>query len=156
MAFDGYGIYDSIVPSMGSSVWTPRLQTLATGGFSLVLNYTLSSGHIADIIGYINAAAALNMKVIVALHDPAIWRDNTYATSYPLLYADSGNASTGIAFMQYLVGQVKGLKGVWGYYVFDEIANSDHATLKTYTDAIKAADATHPRLGIVSGTGGSS
>lgn len=156
MAFDGYGIYDNIAPSGGSASWGSRLTQIASGGFSLVLNYDICDGHIADILSYINTAVSLGLRVIVALHDPAIWRDATYSTKYPLLYADAGNPATGIAFMQYLVGQVKSIKGVWGYYVFDEIANSDHTTLKAYTDAVKTADAAHPRLGIISGTGGSS
>lgn len=143
-------IYEAASPTYGSSFYQPRLAQIAAGGFSLVLNYNLLIGHIADVTSYINTAAGLGLKVIVALNDPAIWRDNTYSTKYSLLYADAGNPSTGTAFMQYIVGQVKTLSGVWGYYVADEITATDHTTLKTYSTAIGTADSTHPRMVIES------
>jgi hypothetical protein len=153
---DGYGIYEAVNPALGSSVYTPRLQQIAAGGFKLVMNYSLPLGHIADVTGYIAAANTAGLKVIVALHDPAIWRDATYSTAYPLLYADSGNAATGTAFMQYIVGQVKNLAGVWGYYVADEPVVGDHTTWATYSAAVRTADNTHPRLVIESATPGAS
>lgn len=152
---DGYGVYEAWHPGDTANA-NARLDQIAAGGFKLVMNYTLISDHAADMVAYINHAASKGLKIIVALHDPAIWRDGTYAASYPTMYADAGNPATGIAFMQYIVGQVKNLSGVWGYYVADEITNADHAALKTYTDAIKAADTAHPRLLIEEAIGTSS
>jgi hypothetical protein len=149
---DGYGIYEGVATSLGSGVWTPRLTAIAAGGFSLVMNYSFLSGHIADLTGYIAAANTAGLKVIIPLHDPAIWRDNGYAAKWPLLYADSGNAATGTLFMQYIVAQVKSLTGVWGYYVCDELLAADHSTWATYSAAIRTADNTHPRLAIESAT----
>lgn len=150
---DGFGVYEEVRTSLGSGVWQPRLNAIAAGGFKLVLNYDTPFGHTSDIIAYINGAASVGLKVIVALGDPAIWRDNTYATTYPLLYADAGNPATGTAFMQYLVNQVKALPGVWGYYVSDENVAADHAVWSPYAASVKAADPLHPRLAI-GGAGG--
>jgi hypothetical protein len=142
---DGFGIYEAVVPT-AVSTYQARLQAIAAGGFSLVLNYNLLYGTAADIAGYINYAASVGLKVIVTLKDTTIWRDNTYPTTYTLLYADSGNAATGIAFMQYIVDNTKNLPGTWGWYVGDEVVPADHTVFKTYCDAIKTRDSTHPRL----------
>lgn len=153
---DGFGLYEGVNTSLGQSTWGPRLDAIAAGGFKLVMNYALSKGHIADVIAYINYAQSVGVKVIVSLEDVRIWRDNTYPTIYPQLYADSGNAATGTLFAQYIVNQVKGLPGVWGYYVGDEPVAADHATWSPYAAAIHTADATHPRLVIESATPGAS
>lgn len=147
---DGHAAYEAASPIFGGSFYQPRLDQIAAGGFALVLNYNILVGHIADVTAYINYAASKGMKVVVALNDPAIWRDNTYATKYAQLYADAGNPSTGTAFMQYIVNQTKALAGVWGWYVADEITATDHTTLKAYSTAINTADSTHPRMVIES------
>jgi len=151
---DGFGVYESVITLSNSATYQPRLDQIAAGGFKLVLNYSLISGHATDMIAYINYAATKGLKVIVPLDDPAIWRDGTYSTSYPQMYADASNPGTGIAFMQYVVAQSKSLAGTWGWYVCDEVFNTDHATFKTYCDAVATADNTHPRLAVESATNG--
>jgi hypothetical protein len=143
---DGYGVYEGSRSDGGQSVWGPRLTQIAAGGFKLVLNYSLLLGHATDMIAYINYAASLGLKVIAAFEDVRIWRDNNYSAVYSNLYADAGNPGTGIGLVQYAVAQIKALPGLWGYYVGDEVQAVDHATFKTYCDAVKAADSTHPRL----------
>jgi hypothetical protein len=142
---DGFGIYESQAPNPPAT-YQPRLDQIAAGGFKLVVNYSILYGTAAQMTSYINYAASKGLKVIVALQDPRIWRDNTYAATYTALYADAGNPATGTLLMQYVVAQLKGLAGVWGWYVGDEVAEADHTLFKAYTDAIAAADSTHPRL----------
>jgi hypothetical protein len=156
---DGQGVYESIAPSAGQSVWGPRLDQIAAGGFKLVLNYGLLFGSIAQITAYINYAASKNMKVIVAIHNSVIWdtvanpTSSALAAEYPTIYAAAGSPTSNwsITFGQYVVNQLKGLAGVWGWYVADEPTNAQHTQLKAYTDAIKSADNTHPRLLIAAG-----
>jgi Concanavalin A-like lectin/glucanases superfamily len=148
---DGYGVYEGIVPTTPAN-YQPRLLAIKAAGFSVVVNYSLLFGHISDIIGYINYAASIGLKVAVTVHDVRIWRDNTYATNYPQLYADSGNAATGTLFMQYIVAQTKNLAGTYGWYAGDEINNSDHTTYAPYAAAVKTADSTHPRLFVQDGS----
>jgi hypothetical protein len=144
---DGFGLYESTVPTT-----TSRFSSMVAGGFKLVMNYSLLYGHIGDIQNYINTAASMGLKVIVYLADVVIWRDNTYSTTYTALYADSGNAPTGIAFAQYIIDNTKNLAGVWGWYVGDEVAPADHATFKTYCDAIRTRDDTgKPRMFVQDG-----
>lgn len=142
---DGYGIYDSVNPIQGISVWGPRLDQIAQGGFKLVMNYGLLHGHASDVIAYINYAASRGLKIIVELEDPAIWRDHTIALHYPQLYADSGNQATDQGFTTYVVNLVKDLP-IWGYYIGDGASPSDHAALKAHADIVKAIDPNHPRL----------
>ena len=151
---DGYGLFESWDPSDTTNAYA-RLDTMAAGGFSVVMNYTLISAHATDMINYINHAATKGLKVIVPLHDPRIWRDGTYSIYGPM-YADSGNASTGTAFAQYIVGQVSGLAGLWGYYMADEPVSGDHATWSPYSAAIRTTDSTHPRLVVESASPGAS
>jgi hypothetical protein len=144
--FEGTGIYDYTTPNLGSGIYTPRLQQIAAGGFSIVLAAGIMHGHIAGILDYISVANGLGLKVIIGIHDTRIWRDATYAAAYPEIYADAGNPGTGTALMQYIVGQVKNSVGLWGYYVADEPVSGDHATWATYSAAVKTADPNHPRL----------
>lgn len=141
---DGHGIYEDCAP--GDAAAFSRLDTIAAGGFKTVLNYDLLNGHIADITAYINHANSKGLKVIISLDDPAIWRDGTIAATYPSLYADSGNLATESGFTTYVVNQVKGLAGTYGYYVADEPASADHTLCHTHYNTITAADSTKPRL----------
>jgi hypothetical protein len=147
---DGFGIYEATLAGTPGT-YQPRLQAIAAGGFKLVMNYNLLYAHIADIIGYINYANSIGLMVMVYLADVVIWRDNTYSTTYTALYADSGNAPTGTAFMQYIVDNTVSLPGVWGWYVGDEVVPGDHAAFKTYCDAIRTRDSTHPRMFVQDG-----
>src|SRR5205814_6476480 len=49
----------------------------------------------------------------------------------------------------WFVNQVKNLPATWGYYVFDEPLDVDHAAVLAHAGYIKTADAAHPRLGIM-------
>lgn len=91
---DGYAIYDVITPDHGQAVWGPRLDKIAAAGFSLVMNYNAIYGSMANLIAYINYAASKGLKVIVSLKDPAIWRDNGIASTYPTMYANAGSPAT--------------------------------------------------------------
>lgn len=156
---DGFGIYDNTAPSLGSSVYQPILSSIAAGGFKLVLNYDLLFGHTSDMIAYINYAASVGLKVIVALHNSVIWDTTTYPTSsalaseYVSMYADAGSPTSNWdqTFSQYVVNQVKSLAGVWGYYVADEATATQHSLVFNHAGYIHSADATHPRLLIAQG-----
>ncbi len=149
--FYGQGVYENHGPQNGPAFYQPRLNQIAAAGFKLVMNYDLLFGHASDITAYINYAATVGLQVIVALNNPVIWKTNQIAATFPNLYADSGNQSTDNGFTTYVVNLVKGLPGTWGYYVADEVANSDHAALLTHANYIKAADPNHPRLIISNG-----
>ena len=53
---DGFGLYDGVNINLGAGVTQPRLDAIASGGFSLVLNQSLLHWHMSDIITYINYA----------------------------------------------------------------------------------------------------
>src|SRR6266487_700010 len=149
---DGYGIYESIRPT-DATVGT-RLSVIASLGVKLVLNYGILFGHLSTLTSYINTAASNGLKVIVALNDPVIWDGNTnITTKYPELMSDWGGSGTDYAgFSTWLVNQLKSLPGVWGWYVGDETPVINHSTMLTHANVVKAADSTHPRLLIASGT----
>lgn len=161
---DGHGIYESIASSLGQGVWGPRLDQIAAGGFSLVLNYGLLFGSVANVQAYINYAASKGMKVIVAIHNAVIWDTvghSSYtdlAAEYVTMYAAAGSPTTNWTqtFSQYVVNQVKGLSGTWGYYIADEPTNGQHTQLSAYYGYVTAADNTKPILIIAQGEGGTS
>lgn len=156
---DGQGVYDNTAPSLGSSVYQPVLSNIASGGFKLVLNYGLLFGHTSDMVGYINYAASVGLKVIVALHNPVIWNTTAYPTAsslaseYVSMYADAGSPTSNWdqVFSQYVVNQISNLAGTWGYYVADEATAAQHSLVFNHAGYIKSADATHPRLIIMQG-----
>lgn len=59
ITLNGQGIYESCSPSKGQVRWD-RLQTIAQGGFQVVLNYSSISGSDQDIIAYANHAHAVD------------------------------------------------------------------------------------------------
>lgn len=137
---DGYGIYEDCNPNQGQGVWGPRLDQMAAGGFRVVINYGLCYGSTANMLAYINYAASKGMRVAVALH--SVWASSNLSTTFPTMYVEAG--SPGItaynAFGTYVVNQVKGLSGTWGYYLADEPFNSSHTTIKSLHDTIVGLD----------------
>src|SRR5438132_729039 len=131
---DGNAIYDTIAPSQGRAVWGPRLDRIRAGGFRLVMNYHLLVGSTADMVAYINYAASIGLKVIVCTAN--IQHSANLSTSFPTLYVEAGSPGIGDLndFTIYVVNQVKGLAGTWGYYVSDEAADADHTTVKAMHD----------------------
>src|SRR5260221_56072 len=147
---EGYAVYEEARPTDPVNA-NARLDVIAASGvFKMVINYSLLLGHMTDIIAYINHAASVGLKVAIPLEDAAIWKNNAIAATYPTLSGDAGS-TTDSGFTTYVVNQTKGLAGTWGYYIGDEVANSDHAALKAHTDIIHAADSTKPRLMIADG-----
>src|SRR6266487_143285 len=159
---DGQFVYEGSAlasPSAGQSAWGPRLDQIAAGGFQLVLNYGLLFGNITQITSYINYAASKGLKVIVAIHNAVIWDTVAYPTSsalaseYPTIYAASGSPTSNwdSVFTSYVVNQLKGLAGVWGWYIGDEVVSSQHATMLNHAGFVQSADSTHPRMIIIQG-----
>lgn len=142
---DGYAIFEAIAPTL-TATYPARLQAFASGGFKLVLNESnlLCSG--SQLVAYINAAAALGLKVIVSLSAQNLW-DGTpdISGSYPAMCASAGS-TTGAGVVAYVANLVKTLSGVWGYCVGESVASSNHAALKTHADLIHTNDSSHPRL----------
>lgn len=145
---DGHAIYDDISPGQGQSVYGPRLQQIAAGGFRVVINYALLYDSTANMIAYINYAASVGLRVGIAMDLVCSPPGGSLATAFPTIYTEAGSPGTTNfnAFGTYVVNQVKSLPGTWGYYIADEPSDSNHATIKSFHDAIVAADNTRPIL----------
>jgi hypothetical protein len=143
------GVYEQYRPSLGILAWGPRLQQIAQGGFSVVLNYGLLYGYISDVEAYIDYAYSLGIRTIVPLSDPAIWKTASYATTYPLLYASIGGGS-GLAFAQGIMQRLNVLPGVYGFYVGDEVAASDASIWQPYSDGLLSYANGLPRIAVAS------
>jgi hypothetical protein len=151
---DGFGVYESYNPDTSTPGYQARLQDIKNHGFSLVLNYNLLFGNATNLVAYINYAASIGLKVIVDLSNVAIWKTASIASTFPELYASSGNLGTESGFTTYVVGLVSGLSGTWGYYVADEPVAADHTAVHTHAATIHAADSTHPRLIVLGSAAG--
>src|SRR6266566_3412142 len=88
---EGHGIYEQINPNTGQSVWGPRLDQIAQGGFENVINYALLYGSMTSAIAYINYAASKGLKVLADFSNPAIWDNFSIAGQYPSIYASAGS-----------------------------------------------------------------
>jgi hypothetical protein len=145
---DGHAIYEDINPNEGQSTWGPRLDQIAAGGFKVVVNYGLCYGSTANMIAYINYAFSKGLKIAIALERVCAPLGGSLATTYPTMYVEAGSPGTTAfnAFGVYVVNQVKNLAGTWGYYIADEPQDTNHTTLKSFHDAIVAADNTKPIL----------
>src|SRR5260370_14472729 len=143
---DGHGTYEDINPDQGQSVWGPRIDQMAAGGFKVLINYGICYGHTSNMIAYINYAASKGMKVAVSPH--TVWTATNLATLFPTMYVEAGSPGETAynAFATYVVNQVKNLPGTWGYYLADEPYNTSHTVIKSMHDAIVAADNIKPIL----------
>lgn len=145
---DGHAIYDDISPGQGQSVYGPRLQQIAAGGFKIVINYALLYDSTAAMIAYINDAALLGLRVGIAMDFVCSPPGGSLATAFPTIYVEAGSpgATAFNAFGTYVVNAVKSLPGTWGYYIADEPQDSNHSTIKSFFQAVQAADNTRPCL----------
>jgi hypothetical protein len=150
-----HGIYESCIPKGATNDCLARLDKMAAGGFKLVVNYAQMYGDAAGEIAYLDHAESLGMKVIFAINDTDFRKGISYRSVFPGLAATCG-CTDNTSFLQYSVNLVKNHPAVWGYYIGDEVRESDHDALKRDTDLIKQFDPNHPRLLIQSAeiTGG--
>jgi hypothetical protein len=140
---DGQGLYEECRVS-DRATCANELKQMAAGGFTVVLNYDSNLGSASDLLAFADAADALGMKVIWALSDPIFWTGDALG-KYSQLAATCG-CSSNIGLARYIVSVVKNHPATWGYYVGDELTSSVHSQWLTYSDAISAADSSHPRL----------
>lgn len=147
---DGYGIYESCVPYGKTNECLTRLDTIAAGGFKVVVNYNQMWGNFEGQLAYLDRAQADGIKVILAINDSAFWNGTSLKTYYPEMGAGC-NCTNNTGFITSVVNLVKNHPALWGYYIADEVNPAQHAKVKTYTDLLKSLDPNHPRL-IVLGT----
>src|SRR2546428_1202991 len=141
---DGQGLYESCPPSRGQTC-LDRLKQMASGGFTLVVNYDQMHANASQEIAYADQANVFGMKVIWNFSQHAWW-DGTNLLSYFPAIAATCKCSDNTGFTKYFVNLVKNLPGTWGYYVGDEISPSDHAAAQALSDLVHRIDPRHPRL----------
>src|SRR5579859_3164404 len=149
---DGYGLYESCVPYGTTNNCLTRLDTMAAGGFRLVLNYNQMWGNPIGQTTYLNRASTDGMKVIFALNDPAFWNGTNLKTYYPDM-GSACNCTDNTGFMTYLINLVKNQPGLWGYYIADEVSPSSHTAVKALADLVHQLDPNHPRLLVLGSSG---
>lgn len=147
---DGQGLYEGCPPSRGQ-MCLDRLKQMASGGFTLVVNYDQMSANASQEIAYADQANVLGMKVIWNFSQHAWWDGTNLVSYFPALTATC-NCSDNTGFTKYFVNLVKNLPGTWGYYVGDEISTSVHTQWKAFADLIKQTDPGHPRLLVLGST----
>lgn len=138
------GVYESCAPRDGN-MCLDRLKNIAAGGFKLVLNYSQLNGNAEQIIAYANEAHSLGIQIIWGMSNP-ILRNGTNLVHYYALLAATCSCTDNVNFIRYVVRLAKNLPSTWGYYVGDEVQRSEHDQMKAYSDLIRQADSTHPRL----------
>ncbi len=151
---DGQGVYESVSPRDPS--YDARLQQIAAGGFQLVMNYSILYGHASDLLNYASLCHAHGLRLIWALHAPLLWDGSSkWHTEYAALARDS-TATTQKQFVAYIVNLVRKHPATYGYYVADEVSNGYHPQLKAHVDLIHSIDRNHPRIIVLSASGGQS
>lgn len=151
---DGQGVYENISPR--DPAYDARLQQIASGGFQLVLNYSILYGHEWEVLNYANLCYAYGLRLIWAVHAPLLWnRSNAWRTEYAALAADS-QATTQQQFVAYIINLAQAHPATYGYYVADEVANHYHPQVKAHTELIRSIDRKHPRIIVLSASGGQS
>ena len=150
---DGFGIYVDVHADGGTSQWTGKLPIIRDGGFNIIIVTGGLFGTAAQLNTLISYASGIGLKTVVMLNDPAIWKTSTYNTAYPAMYADSGNAATGVLFAEYIINQTKTTSGLYGYYLAQEVQPSDAATWQGYASALATSMSNLPSIGVGGSTG---
>ena len=160
---DGFGTYESCDPHL-ASICDARLNAIAAGGFSEVMNYAAFSSDttISDVIAYAAFAHLIGLKVIWPLGD-FVYSKNDAAdvlSQYPTLVDSinsSGLCSYSVRTNYWLVACVtivtSGQSGTWGYYIGDELPASEEPSVRHVVDAILDWNRTAPRMFMAAGIG---
>src|SRR5712691_5247744 len=138
------GLYESCAPSKGK-MCLDRLQHMADGGFTLVINYSQMGADASEEIAYARQAQAVGIKVIWNFSQH-VWWDGTDLLDFFSPLAATCTCSDNTSFIDYFVHLVKGLPATWGYYIGDETDPKQHDALKAFSEQVHHLDSLHPRL----------
>jgi hypothetical protein len=152
---DGQGIYESCNPADANCL--AHLDTLAQGGFQLVINYSqfTQGDTIAQELAYAGHAQQVGLRVIwpVSAFIYSSNADTTLATAYPTLHQSLSQSGlcpwyngANYSFIACFAKIVRDVPGTWGYYIGDELPVSRETDLRHLVDAIADVDPGHPRL----------
>lgn len=139
------GIYDQCAPGAVADHCASRLQTMAAGGFTVVVNYGALDGDPAAILAFADAAAAAGVRVVWPLI-AAAWRDEDDPRArFPALARACGcdRRDALVAYVTHLVG---GHPATWGWYVGDELGAEQHASALALRGLVRDRDPAHPSL----------
>lgn len=150
-----YGLYEGVIPD-GTAATLERLDSMAAGGFSHVLNYSLLFAPTpALLLGYLDHAQALGVRIWVTLHhqsfyNPDFYGGNAALNVYKRLAAAFG-VTDSVGLTAAVVRLVKDHPAVIGYYVGDEVPAALLERERIHTDQIASLDPAHPRLIMMGG-----
>lgn len=144
------GVYEYCAPAVSADACVARLRGIAAGGFRVVLNYAALDATRDQLETYMQASAALGVKLIWPMKDRPWWGSGPLALTYPALAGGCGCA-TDKAFLRYVVDLVKRSPATWGYYVADEQAPVDARRVAAFSRQLHALDPRHPRLAVAAG-----
>jgi len=144
-SFDGYGMYENCRPKDVATCLS-HLDTMASAGFQLVINYAQLYGDAQFQKAYLDHAQSVGMKVIVALNKPELYNGADLSSVFPDL-VQTCSCSNNHDFIEYVVNLVKNHPALWGYYIGDEVDPADHDQMKrALADVVHQTDPKHPRL----------
>lgn len=142
--YKNQGVYEGCALKSGD-VCLQRLQAISQAGFTLVLNYSQLYGSVGTQLAYAQFAQELGIKIIWNLDYESLRDQGDIRQIFPDLSATC-NCTDAAGFVSYVVNLVKSLPATWGYYIGDEVPQSEWARLKAFTDYVKSLDPSHPRL----------
>jgi hypothetical protein len=127
-----------------------QLRQIASGGFVVVLNYSVFWGSSSDVLAYASAANRLGLHIIWCFSDPDfatyINKSGSYLIDDYAELSATCNCTTNKAFIQYVVNLVKDLPATWGYGIADEAATSTASNVHDLYNTIHALDPHHPQM----------
>ena len=144
---DGYGIYESCDLHYTPEKCTSNLAKIANGGLKLVINYSQFPEGVTqtDLLNNLDAAAAVGLKMILAMEKPFWWDGTNLRLKFPKLTA-SCNCTDNKGFIRYIVQTIGSHRAVWGYYLGDETEPAEAPAWLPYAELIRASDPNRPRL----------
>jgi hypothetical protein len=138
------GIYEGCEPGTEDEACIERLAAIRAAGFRYVLNYSSWYGSPAEVLRYANAAAALGLRLIWPLNNPA-WRGlSSLSATYPGLSGGRqlpNGELTGLA-----IGLVAAHPATWGFYTGDELPASEADRVRGLSATVRALAPDKPQL----------
>jgi hypothetical protein len=127
-----------------------QLQQIASGGFTLVLNYSSLWGTPAQLATYAAAANTYGVNIIWSFDDPDFATYAGKSGNYLINdYSELGAAckcTTNKAFIEYVIGLVSKFPATYGYSLADEPVNTTGAQVRTLYNIVHAADPKHDTI----------
>ncbi|MGC1852012.1 MAG: hypothetical protein WA687_06195 [Solirubrobacterales bacterium] len=139
------GLYEGCAPGPALDTCIAHLTRIRAAGFDYVLNYSSWYASPEEVLRYANAAAMLGLQLIWPLNHQA-WRGlDSLSATYPDMTGGRPELSNR-DFAALAIALVVNHPATWGFYVGDEVAPTEAASVAALSAVVRRLAPDRPQL----------